>query len=71
MKMRISIDTVPMAEDERKIDYIRRPRSTMFSRRFNPADIELWNNAAKKLNMSTSEFLERTMTTAANAVLEK
>jgi hypothetical protein len=71
MKIRISIDAEPLSEDDRKIDLIRRPRSTMFARRFRLSDITLWKQAALKLGMSDTEFLERTLSAAASTVLEK
>ncbi|HET6956740.1 MAG TPA: hypothetical protein VFI56_09165 [Vicinamibacterales bacterium] len=71
MKLKITIDAEPLPENDRKIDLIHRPRNAMFARRFRSGDIEQWKKAADKLGMSDTEFLERTMSAAACAVLGK
>lgn len=70
MKIKISIDVTPLPDEDRRIDLIRRPRNSMFARRFRGDDIQQWKAAADKLGLSDTEFLERAMHAAASAVLK-
>jgi hypothetical protein len=64
------IDKLP-PEERRRLRRALHPRNTMFSRRFNIADIAEWRHAADKLGVTDTDFFEETMNAAAAKILEK
>lgn len=56
-------------EARRKARLAFMPRDTVFSRRFNSADIELWKRAAKKLDVDVVDLVEDAVNAAATQAL--
>lgn len=66
----VDINKLP-PEEQRRARRAIWPRHTMFSRRFNAGDIIDWQNAANKLGVTDTDFIENVLNEAAAKVLGK